>query len=115
MKKNKPVFEGRLRLKKGDEIVVLAGREKGKKGKIIEMLRERGAVIVENINMVTRHQKPRGRQTAAAKSQSGIIHMPAALPVGKVMLVCPKCSKPTRLGAAETQQGDKSRMCKNCK
>jgi large subunit ribosomal protein L24 len=113
MLKKKIIFEGKLRLKKGDEVEVLAGKDKGRRGKIQETLREEGAVLVENINMVTRHQKPSGRN-AAAKVQSGAIQKPAPLPVGKVMLVCPKCGKPTRVGEKFTDKGEKSRMCKHC-
>lgn len=114
MKKYKPKFDGRLRVKKGDEVVVLAGKDKGKKGKVIETSPESGRVIVDGVNIVTKHQKPRQATRATPKSQTGLIHMPAAMSAAKVMLVCPKCSKPTRIGSGTTTNGDKTRRCQKC-
>jgi large subunit ribosomal protein L24 len=115
MKKNyKPKFEGRLRLKRKDEVVILAGRDKGKKGKIIETFPDEGRVIVDGINMVTKHQRPGRATRATPKTQTGLIHMPAPLSAGKVMLVCPKCSKPTRVGAGKTNDGTNTRRCQKC-
>lgn len=113
LKRKKPIFEGKMHIRKNDEVVVLAGKDKGRKGKVIEALPEQGTVIVDNVNMVTRHQKPRGQgRQAAVRAQTGAIEKPAPLPIGKVMLVCPKCSKPTR--AAASNEGERSRMCKHC-
>lgn len=115
MKTKKPVFEGKLRLKKGDEIIVLAGRDKGKRGKIIQTVPEEGKVIVDGVNIVTKHQKPRGTTSRAmVKQQLGEMQVPLAMPVSKVMLVCPKCNKETRLGSIETASGDKGRACRKC-
>lgn len=113
-KKFKPKFDGRLRLKKGDEIVVLAGKDKGKRGKIIETVPEDGKVIVDGVNVVTKHRRPGRATRATPKTQTGLIHMPAPMSAGKVMLVCPKCSKPTRIGSGATTDGARTRRCAKC-
>jgi len=107
-------FQGKLRLKKGDEVIVLAGKDKGKRGKIIETMPDEGKVIVDGINIVTRHQRPRMTSRAAPKTQTGTIKKPAPLPGGKVMLVCPHCSKPAKTTIALNDEGAKSRICKLC-
>ncbi|MBI2842767.1 MAG: 50S ribosomal protein L24 [Armatimonadetes bacterium] len=115
MKKSyKPKFEGRLRLKRGDEVVVLAGKDKGRRGKVIETIPDEGRVIVDGVNVVTKHQKPRRATRATPKSQTGLIHAPAPMSASKVMLVCPKCSKPTRLTTGTTTDGTRTRRCPKC-
>lgn len=115
MKKFKPKFEGKLRLKKGDEVIVLAGKDKGKRGKIIQTVPEEGKVIVDGVNIVTRHQKPRSASgRAVVKQQLGEMQIPLGMPAGKVMLVCPKCNKETRLARVEGSDGDKVRKCRKC-
>lgn len=114
MKKFKPKFDGRLRIKKGDEVVVLAGKDKGKKGKVIEAIPEQGRVIVDGANIVTKHQRARQATRATPSTQTGLIHMPAPMSVSKVMLVCPKCSKPTRIGTGATNDGVRTRRCQKC-
>ena len=80
MKKKKPVFEGKMNLKKGDEVIVLAGKDKGKRGKIIQTIPEEGKVIVDGVNVVTRHQKPRSASSRAmVKQQLGEMQMPMGL------------------------------------
>lgn len=115
IRRQKPRFEGRLRLKKGDEIIVLAGKDKGKRGKIIETLPDEGRVIVDGVNIVTKHQRTGGTGRATPKTQTGIIHMPAPMCSAKVMLVCPKCSKPARISSGTTSDGTKSRRCSKCR
>jgi large subunit ribosomal protein L24 len=111
---NTPKYEGRIRLKKGDSVVVLSGKDKGKQGKIIEMIPDEGRVIVDGVNVVTKHQRPGKATRATPKTQTGLMHMPAPVKLGKVMLVCPKCSKPTRVGAGSTNDGTKTRRCSKC-
>jgi large subunit ribosomal protein L24 len=111
---NKPKYEGRLRLKKGDQVVVLAGKDKGKQGKILNVVRDEGKVIVDGVNIVTKHQRPGQATRATPKTQTGLMHMPAAVGIGKVMLVCPKCSKATRIGVGSTNDGTKTRRCSKC-
>ena len=98
-----------LHVKKGDTVVVLSGKDKGKKGKVLEVSPKEQKVIVEGLNMVTKHVKPR-RQADAG----GIVKAEGALYACKVMAVCPKCGKPTRLGHKIKEDGSKARVCKLC-
>lgn len=99
----------RLHVKKGDTVVVLSGKDKGKKGKVIEALPKAGKVVVEGVHKVKRHMKP--TQTAP---QGGIVVKEAALASSKVMLVCPACNKPTRIGKTLLADGKYTRACKKC-
>lgn len=115
MRKSKPKFEGKMNLKKGDEIIVLAGKDKGKRGKILQTVPEEGKVIVDGVNIVTRHQKPRSTTSRAmVKQQLGEVQMPMGVSVAKVMLVCPKCNKETRSARVRTADGEMVRSCRKC-
>lgn len=115
MKKKKPVYEGKMFLKKGDEIIVLAGRDKGKRGKIIRTVPDEGKVIVDGVNVVTKHQKPRSANSRAmVKQQLGEMQMPMGVSVAKVMLVCPKCNKETRMARVVASDGKMMRSCRKC-
>ena len=97
-----------MNIKKGDTVVVLSGKDKGKQGKVLGTVPSEAKVVVEGINMVTCHTKPR-RQG----EEGGIVKREAALYASKVQVVCPKCSKATRV--AHKIEGDKkSRVCKHC-
>ncbi|WP_071431556.1 50S ribosomal protein L24 [Angelakisella massiliensis] len=98
-----------LHVKKGDTVVVLSGKDKGKKGKVLEVSPKEQKVIVEGLNMVTKHVKPRRQGDAG-----GIVKAEGALYACKVMAVCPKCGKPTRLGRKIKEDGSKARVCKLC-
>ena len=95
-------------LKKGDTVQVTAGREKGKTGKIIRIMRDKDRVIVEKINMVKRHMKP-SQQTR----QGGILEREAPIHISNLMLICSKCTDPTRVGY-RTIDEKKVRFCKKC-
>ena len=98
----------KLHVKKGDEVMIISGKDKGKKGKVLEISPSEGKVIVEGRNMVTKHVKPR-RQGQLG----GIVKAEGAIYACKVMPVCPKCDKPTRVG--HKIDGDKKvRVCKKC-
>lgn len=101
-------------IRKGDQVVVLSGKDKGSTGKVIEMIPEKGAVIVDNVNMVTRHQRPRQTSRPGVAAQTGRIQKPAPLPVGKVQLICPQCDVKTRVGHGVTSEGRRVRLCKKC-
>lgn len=103
-----------LRIKKGDQVIVLAGKDKGRQGKVIQTLPKENAVIVDNINLVTRHQRPRRTSRATPTTQTGRIQKPAPLAAAKVMLVCPRCGKPTRIGHSIGDEGRRVRVCKRC-
>ena len=97
-----------MNVKKGDTVVVLSGKDKGKQGKVLGTLPGSLKVVVEGINMVTCHVKPR-RQG----EEGGIVKREAAIAACKVQVVCPKCSKATRV-AHKVEGGKKTRVCKHC-
>ena len=98
-------------VKAGDTVVFLTGDEKdrGKKGKVLAVSPKEGKVIVEGINVVKKHVKPR-----KAGDPSGIIETEGAIYASKVQVVCPKCGKATRVGHKIDENGNKSRVCKKC-
>ena len=98
----------KLHVKKGDTVVVVSGDDKGRKGEVLETSPKEGKVIVKDVNIVTRHVKPR-RQG----EQGGIVSAEAALYASKVQLVCPKCGKSTRIAHKILEDGTKVRVCKN--
>ena len=97
-----------MNVKKGDTVVVLSGKDKGKQGKVLGTVPGSLKVVVEGINMVTCHIKPR-RQG----EEGGIVKREAAIYASKVQVVCPKCGKNTRVGY-ELKDGKKVRTCKKC-
>ena len=97
----------KLHIKTGDTVVVLSGKEKGKKGKVLAVSPKESKVIIEGVNMCTKHVKPR-RQGQAG----GIVKAEAAMYACKVQAVCPKCGKPTRVGHKNLDDGSKVRVCK---
>ena len=97
-----------MNIKKGDTVVVLSGKDKGKQGKVLVTLPGSLKFVVEGINMVTCHVKPR-RQG----EEGGIVKREAAIASCKVQVVCPKCGKATRV-AHKVENGKKSRVCKHC-
>ena len=98
----------KLHDKKGDTVVILSGKDKSKKGKVLEVSPTEQKVIIEGCNMVTKHVKPR-----KMGEPGGIVKAEAPLYASKVMLVCPKCGKPTRLAHTVDKDGNKKRVCKN--
>ena len=98
----------KLHVKKGDTVVVLSGKDKGKQGKIITAMPKVGKVIVEGVNKVKRHSKP-----SLKVPNGGIITKEMPLHACKVQLVCPACNKPTRVGHKDVN-GKNSRVCKKC-
>ena len=97
-----------MNVKKNDTVVVLSGKDKGKRGKVLSVDTKTRKVVVEKINMASRHQKPRKQG-----EEGGIIQKEIPLYASKVMTVCPKCNKPTRV-AHKVEGGKKVRVCKHC-
>ena len=97
-----------MNVKKNDTVVVLSGKDKGKKGKVLSVNPETRKVIVEGVNVASRHQKPRKQG-----EEGGIIKKETPIYSSKVMTVCPKCSKATRV-AHKIVDGKKVRVCKHC-
>lgn len=99
----------KLKIRKGDTVIVRSGRERGKTGKVLRVVADEKRVFVERLNMVKRHQKPR-----SAQQPGGIVEKEAPLPLSNVMLVCNKCNKPTRTGRKRLEDGRSTRVCKRC-
>ena len=100
-----------MNVRSGDLVEVKVGgvEARGKRGRVIVANPEKGTVIVEGLNLVTKHKKPR-----SAQEQGGKIEMPRAINVSNVMLVCPKCNKATRVGHVLGEDGKYLRSCKEC-
>jgi large subunit ribosomal protein L24 len=95
-------------LKKGDVVMVIAGKDKGKSGKILKTIREKDRVIVEKLNMVKRHQRP------DAKGKGGIVEKEGSIHISNVMFLCNKCNKSVRTGFKILDDGKKARICRAC-
>ena len=110
----------KLKVRKGDVVQMLTGKDRGKQGRVLEVRKDDRRVIVENLNMVKRHQRPRpmkdpSRMGAPQIVPGGIIEKAAAVPVSNVMVVCPTCGRPTRVGTVEKEikgQTVRIRVCK---
>ncbi len=96
------------KLKKGDKVKVIAGKDKGKEGTIISFIPKKNRVIVEGVNIIKRHQKP------TQMSKGGIIEKEASIHISNVQLVCPHCNEATRIGYKFLESGEKVRYCKKC-
>jgi large subunit ribosomal protein L24 len=99
-----------LDIRREDTVLVTAGKEKGKKGRVLSVMPGSNRVLIERVNIVKRHMKP-----SKQYSQGGIIDKEAPVHRANVMLVCPKCSSPTRVGNLILGDGRKVRVCKKCK
>ncbi len=98
-----------IKLKKNDSVMVLAGKEKGKVGKIIRIDKDDNRVYIEKINMIKRHIKPR-----SAQEPGGIIDKEAGLDISNIGLYCSKCKKPVRFSVKVNENNKKIRICKKC-
>ncbi len=96
-------------VKTNDQVEVIAGKDKGRVGKVLRVDRSNNLAVVEKINMIKRHTKP--NQT---NQQGGIIHKEALIDVSNLMVICPKCSKTSRIGRKLINDGSKIRFCKKC-
>ena len=102
----------RIKIRKGDEVKVVSGKETGKTGKVIRIDTVTGRLVVERLNLVKKHTKPNPKKNP----QGGVIEHEAAIDVSNVMLVCPACGQPTRVGYRLLEGGGKVRTCRrgNC-
>ncbi|MCD6152591.1 MAG: 50S ribosomal protein L24 [Syntrophobacterales bacterium] len=98
-----------MHIKKGDTVTIISGREKGKTGKVLIVIKDKHRVIVEKINMVKKHQKP------DAMGKGGIVEKEGSIHVSNVMLVCNKCNTGVRIEHKMLEDGSKVRVCKKCK
>jgi large subunit ribosomal protein L24 len=99
----------KVHVKTGDKVIILSGASKGKRGKVVSVMPKDMTVIVEGVNMATKHKKPK-KQT----DPGGIIHQEAPIKSSKVMLICPKCSEPTKVAMEILDNGEKFKKCKKC-
>lgn len=109
-----------MKVKKGDVVHVLRGKDRGKEGRVIEALPAERRIVVENINVVKRHQRPRPIQNASRMGgpqmiPGGILERAAPMPVSNVMVVCPTCKRPTRVGTVLKTVKDKTVRVRVCK
>ena len=100
----------KYKIKKNDMVMVIKGRDRGKTGKVMRVLPDEGRVLVERLNVVKRHSKPRG-----AASPGGIVEKEAPLRIENVMIFCDRCNAPVRVGWKTSPDGAKSRICSRCK
>ncbi|OEU75081.1 MAG: 50S ribosomal protein L24 [Desulfuromonadales bacterium C00003068] len=99
----------KFHVKKGDLVQVMAGKEKGKQGKVLQVFFTKNRLTVENLNIVKRHTRP-SRQN----QEGGIVEKEAAIAASNVMIVCSSCNKPTRTGLRTLEDGTRVRSCKKC-
>jgi large subunit ribosomal protein L24 len=99
----------RAQIKKNDSVMVIAGRERGKTGKVLRVLPAKERALIERLNMVKRHRKPSGPQ-----SPSGIVEKEAPIRLSNLMIMCDKCNAPVRMGKRHLEDGRSVRVCRRC-
>ena len=99
----------RARIKRNDTVMVIAGRERGKTGKVLRVITAKERALIERLNLVKRHQKPRGPQ-----SPSGIVEKEAPIHLSNLMIMCDKCNAPVRMGKRLLEDGRSVRVCRRC-
>ena len=98
-----------MQIRKNDSVIVIGGKERGKTGKVLRVVPDKDAVIIERLNMVKRHTKPRGPQ-----QPGGIVEKEAAIHASNIMILCDKCNAPVRVGHKVLADGKKIRICRRC-
>ena len=98
-----------LFVRKDDNVMVVAGKERGKTGKVIKVLPTKSRVFIERVNLVKRHSKPR-----SAQQPGGIVEKEASIHVSNVMIMCDTCNAPVRVGYKFLEDGEKVRICRRC-
>jgi len=98
-----------LHVRKNDSVMVIAGKERGKTGKVLRVIPKKSRVIIERVNMVKRHTRARGPQVPG-----GILEKEASIHISNLMLMCDKCNAPVRVGKKILEDGEKVRVCRRC-
>jgi large subunit ribosomal protein L24 len=98
-----------MKLKKGDTVKILSGKDRGKRGKVLGVFPKGGRILVEGVNVKKRHRRSR-----RPDRKGEIVLLPAPFPAATCQLICPKCSRPTRVGMRQAASGAKVRVCKKC-
>ncbi len=96
-------------IRKNDSVMVIAGRERGKSGKVLRVDPKKGVAVIERVNLVKRHRRPRGPQ-----QPGGILEKEASIHLSNIMVMCDKCNAPVRVGRKVLADGDKVRVCRRC-
>jgi len=99
-----------MKIRKNDTVLVIAGKDKGKKGKVRFAYPKEQRILIEGVNFIKKHSRAKG-----AARQAGIIDLEAPILVSKVMLLCDKCSKPSRIGFEKLEDGRRVRICRSCR
>ncbi len=99
----------RSKIRKNDTVMVIAGKERGKTGKVMRVIGEKHRIVIERLNMVKRHQKPRG-----AQQPGGVVEKEASIELSNVMIMCERCNAPARIGARRLGDGKPTRVCRRC-
>jgi len=97
------------KLRKGDKVKVISGNDRGREGEVLRVYPKAHRILVKGIGMITRHQRPTQRQR-----EGGIIEREGTIPLSNVLVICPECDKPTRIGFQIAETGEKLRLCKQC-
>ncbi|MGY4687418.1 50S ribosomal protein L24 [Petrotoga mexicana DSM 14811] len=97
------------KIKRDDTVIVISGKDKGKRSKVLRVIPKDKKVIVDNVNVVKKHQRPTQKMR-----EGGIIEQPSPIDISNVMLVCPNCDQKTRVGFKFLEDGSKVRYCKKC-
>jgi large subunit ribosomal protein L24 len=98
-----------MKIRKNDNVLIIAGKDRGKKGKVRKALPREDKVIIEGLNTIKRHSRTKGQA-----KQAGIIELESPLHVSKVMIICSKCAKPARVGVRFLEDGKRVRFCRAC-
>ncbi len=98
-----------LHVHKNDSVMVIAGKERGKTGKVLKVLPNKGRALIERVNLVKRHTRPRGPQVPG-----GILEKEASIHISNLMLMCDRCNAPVRVGKKILEDGEKVRVCRRC-
>ncbi len=98
-----------MNIRKNDSVMVIAGKEKGKTGKVLKVMPGKSAAVIERMNLVKRHTKPRGPQQTG-----GILEKEAPIHISNLMVMCDKCNAPVRVGGKILANGEKVRICRRC-
>ncbi|HTQ80746.1 MAG TPA: 50S ribosomal protein L24 [Thermoanaerobaculia bacterium] len=98
------------KIKKNDQVLVLTGKDRGARGRVMRVLASSGKALVEHVNMVKRHTRPNPQQGI----QGGILEKEGPVQISNLMVICPECGEPSRLGRKILEDGRSQRLCKNC-
>ena len=108
--KHQEEHHGKTHVKKGDTVLVLSGKDRGKQGKVLRVLATKGSAIVERVNFLKKHTRPNPQKNI----KGGILERESPIRLDKLQVVCPTCNEPTRLGSHRTEEGSQ-RYCRKCK